>query len=99
MYVNPSFLSKLQRFPTFDSQRVISFLPKEHKYAKKAIPLFVFFGYQIKLPKTVELFGTFSSLDGTELKRNGTSYFVKIGTCNGTSYNFEPLERNLTSYI
>ena len=25
--------------------------------------------------------------------------FVKIGTCNGTSYNFKPLERNLTSYI
>ena len=25
--------------------------------------------------------------------------FFKIGTCNGTSYNFVPLERNLTSYI
>ena len=47
----------------------------------------------------MELFRTFSHLDGTELKRNGTSYFVKIGTCNGTSYHFEPLERNLTSYI
>ena len=47
----------------------------------------------------MELFRTFSNLDGTELKRNGTSYFVNIGTCNGTSYNFVPLERNLTSYI
>ena len=47
----------------------------------------------------MELSGTFSHLGGTELKWNGTSYFVKIGTCNGTSYNFMPLERNLTSYI
>ena len=47
----------------------------------------------------MELFRTFSHLDGTELKRNGSSYFVKIGTCNRTSYHFEPLERNLTSYI
>ena len=38
--------------------------------------------------------GTFSHLGGTELVT-----FVKIGTCNGTSYNFVPLERNLTSYI
>ena len=47
----------------------------------------------------MELSITFSQLDGTELKQNGTSYFVKIGTCNGTSYNFVPLEQNLTSYI
>ena len=63
---------------------------------KKAIPLFGFFRSPNKTTKNC---GTFSSLDGTELNRNGTSYFVKIGTCNGTSYNFEPLERNLTSYI
>ena len=42
----------------------------------------------------MELSGTFSQLGGTELVT-----FVKIGTCNGTSYNFVPLERNLTSYI
>ena len=47
-----------------------------------------------KTPKNVELFGTFLHLCGTELVT-----FVKIGTCNGTSYNFVPLERNLTSYI
>ena len=47
----------------------------------------------------MELFRTFSHLDGTELKQNGTCYFVKFGTWNGTSYHFEPLERNFTSYI
>ena len=30
----------------------------------------------------MELFRTFSHLDGTELKQSGTSYFVEIGTCN-----------------
>ena len=42
----------------------------------------------------MELSGNFSPLSGTELVT-----FVKIGTCNGTSYNFVPLEQNLTSYI
>ena len=47
----------------------------------------------------MELLGTFFHLGGMELKRNGTSYFFEIGTCNGTSYYFKPLERNLTSSI
>ena len=44
----------------------------------------------------MELSGIFTHLGGRELKWNGTSYFFNIGTCNGTSYNFVPLERNLT---
>ena len=47
----------------------------------------------------MELSGTFSNLGGTELKWNGTSYFCQNWNCNGTSYNFVLLERNLTSYI
>ena len=63
------------------------------------MPLLDCLDFYNKTPKNVELFGTFPHLGGTELKRNGTSYFCKFGTCNGTSYNFVPLERNLTSYI